>query len=381
MDQLSRIAQTHLEKALKRSPVVALLGPRQSGKSTLAKMLLTDKSVYLDLQNREDIRQLNEPELFFDANRDHLICLDEIQLLPEFFNVLRSEVDKDRRNGRFLLLGSASRDLIQHSSETLAGRIAYVELTPFLWQEVSHCTSLQSHWLRGGFPDALLAENDEQSFAWREDFIRTFLERDIPQFGYQIPVPLMLKLWTLLAHYNGQLTNFSKMAQSLDISTASLKKYLYLLEQTYMVRLLPAYESNIKKRLVKSPKIYLRDTGILHNLLAIENMAGLLSHPNNGASWEAYAVEQVCNAFHRWQPYFMRSSNDAELDLVLLRGQKIYAFEFKMSKAPKVSRGFFELIKDIHADKAFVIAPVDKSYAYNKNVQVLSLSNLADVVP
>ena len=245
---IQRKKEKKLRSALSRSPAVAILGPRQSGKSTTAKRFLKDTpSVYLDLQDRVDRNKLSEPELFFDRYRDKLICLDEIQLLPEFFSVLRSEIDKDRRPGRFLILGSASRDLIKQSTESLAGRIAYIDLTPFIVKEIANITNWSDTWLRGGFPESILAGNDMDSFDWRLDFIRTFMERDIPNLGFNIPVPIIERLWMLLAHYNGQTINYHKLATAADISIPTLKKYLAILEQTYMIRLLPPAETNLKK--------------------------------------------------------------------------------------------------------------------------------------
>ena len=238
-DYIPRFIEKELNRALSRSPAVAILGPRQCGKTTTAKLLLKRiSSVYLDLQDRVDRNKLSEPELFFDAYRDTLICLDEIQLLPDFFSILRSEIDKDRRPGRFLILGSASRDLIKQSSESLAGRISYIDLTPFFLKEVTGRVSWRNLWIRGGFPESVLAENDEDSFDWRLDFIRTFMERDIPTMGFNIPTPVIERLWILLAHYHGQTINHNKLAAAADISIPTLKKYLAILKQTYMVRLL-----------------------------------------------------------------------------------------------------------------------------------------------
>ena len=225
---------------------------------------------------RDRVR-LAEPEIFLEHHRNRLVCLDEIQRLPEFFSALRSEIDRDRRPGRFLILGSASRDLIRQANETLAGRVAQLELTPFLLPEIGTLADWKTLWVRGGFPDSLLARDERDSFDWRQDFIRTFLERDIPSLGLNLPLPLMDRLWRLLAHYQGQTLNYSKLAGILDLSVPTLKNYLGVLEQTYMVRLLPPFEANLKKRLVRSPKIYLRDSGILHALLEIENFDRLLA--------------------------------------------------------------------------------------------------------
>lgn len=371
---IPRIAEKHLKKALSRSPAVAILGPRQCGKSTLAKAYLKNiASAYLDLQDRTDRSKLAEPELFFDRHRDELICLDEIQRLPEFFSTLRSEIDRDRRPGRFLILGSASRDLIRQSTESLAGRIAYLDLTPFLIQELEGDTIWQALWLRGGFPDSVLARDDNDSFEWRRDFIRTFMERDIPNLGFSIPIPVIERLWILLAHYHGQTINYSKLAGAADLSIPTLKKYLSILEQTYMVRLLKPAEKNLKKRLIKSPKVYLRDTGILHSLHDIEDYDHLLANPVAGASWESFAMENILSAYSHWRPSFMRTSNGAEIDLLLERANRLLLFEFKLSKAPKPSRGFYELRDALQPEAAQVIAPVDSPYEIRQGVLVESL--------
>lgn len=370
---LPRFVETEIHRALARSPAVAILGPRQCGKSTTAKMLLRNiRSVYLDLQDRVDRNKLGEPELFFDRYRDKLICLDEIQRLPDFFSVLRSEIDKDRRTGRFLILGSASRDLIRQSTESLAGRIAYIDLSPFILDEVKNTSPWFDLWLRGGFPDSVLANNDEDSFDWRHDFIRTFMERDIPNLGFNIPIPVIERLWLLLAHYHGQTINFQKLAASADISIPTLKKYLALLVQTYMVRMLPTSEANLKKRLIKSPKIYLRDSGILHALLEIETYDHLLANPVAGASWEGFSIENIIVRHPRWKPSFLRTSNGAEIDLILERGAHRHLIECKLSKVPKPSRGFYELTAFMKPDAAWVIAPVDETYEIRKGVYVCS---------
>jgi len=369
---IPRAAEKDLAKALYRSPAVAILGPRQCGKSTLAREFLagTD-SVILDLQDRTDVNKLTEPELFFDRHRSELICLDEIQRLPEFFSVLRSEIDRDRRPGRFLILGSASRDLLRQTNESLAGRIAYLDLTPFLFSEIEGHSDWQTHWLRGGFPESFLAKNDEDSFDWRVDFGRTFLERDIPSLGFTVSAPTMDRLWRLLAHCHGQTLNFSKLAASADLAAATLKKYLTILEQTYMVRLLRPFEANLKKRLVKSPKLYFRDTGVLHSLLDIEVFDELLAHPANGPSWEGYCIENVVAAMPRHRPSFIRTSNGGEIDLVMERGDRIEVFEFKLSKSPRPSRGFHALVKDLEPQRAWLVSPIDEPYDLSENLTVI----------
>ena len=367
-----REAGATLAKALARAPAALLLGPRQCGKSTLARQLLAqrDDAVILDLQDRADRARLQEPELFFEAHRQQLVCLDEIQLLPEFFSLLRAEIDRDRRPGRFLLLGSASGPLLRQSHESLAGRIAHVELTPLLLKEVAQAISWQQLWLRGGFPESLLAAADEDSLDWREDFIRTFLGRDIASLELGLPLPLMERLWRLLAHSQGQTLNASRLAGLLDLRSTRLKQLLAVLEQTFMLRLLPPLEANLSKRLVRSPKLYLRDSGLLHNLLGIETYDDLLAHPQAGESWEGFVIEQLIAAHPRWRPHFLRTSNGADLDLVLERGQRWRVFEIKLSKAPRVSRGFHELVGQLQPECAELIAPVDQAFEARPGIWV-----------
>jgi predicted AAA+ superfamily ATPase len=361
-----------LAKALGRAPAALLLGPRQCGKSTLARQLLAQRgdAVILDLQDRADRARLQEPELFFEAHRHQLVCLDEIQLLPEFFSLLRAEIDRDRRPGRFLLLGSASGPLLRQSHESLAGRIAQLELTPFLLKEVAQAASWQQLWLRGGFPESLLAAADEDSLDWREDFIRTFLGRDIASLELGLPLPLMERLWRLLAHSQGQTLNASRLAGLLDLRSTRLKQLLAVLEQSFMLRLLPPLEANLSKRLVRTPKLYLRDSGLLHNLLGIETYDDLLAHPQAGESWEGFVIEQLIAAHPRWRPHFLRTSNGAELDLVLERGRQRRVYEIKLSKAPKVSRGFHELVGQLQPERAELIAPVDQAFEARPGIWV-----------
>ncbi len=373
---ITRDIEGRVERKLGNSPAVAILGPRQCGKTTLAKKIISGRNaVYLDLQKRSDLNKLNEPEIFLEQHRDELICLDEIQLKPDFFSYLRSEIDEKRRNGRFLILGSASRDLIRQSSESLAGRISYLDLTPFLYNEVKSQTGWQDILLRGGFPASLLAPDVQESFEWRQDFIRSFLERDIPSLGHAIPASVMDRLWRILAHYHGKTINYSKIASAMDISQQTLKKYISILRHTYMIRLLEPWESNTKKRMIKSPKLYIRDSGILHALLEIETFDSLLSNPVLGASWEGYAIENLTAAYPDYHPYSIKTSGGAEVDLVLEKGTDRKLYEFKFSKAPSPSRGFFEIISDFNGDysEATIIAPVDECYEYKKNIRVSNL--------
>ena len=269
---------------LKNYQAVALLGARQVGKSTIAEIIIKQfpDSLYLDLERPSDLNKLTDPEAFFEQFAGRLICLDEIQRVPEIFPVLRGVIDRNKRNSQFLILGSASRDLIRQSSESLAGRLSYIEITPFIQKE-AHFTDFGSYWLQGGYPRSLLAD-EEVSFQWREDYIRTFLERDIPQLGFKIPAHTLGRFWRMLAHVHGQVLNSSKIADSMGVSSHTIRKYIDLLEQTFVLRVLPAFSTNLKKRLIKSPKIYIRDSGILHSLLGIETAEDLFANPAYGAS-------------------------------------------------------------------------------------------------
>ena len=363
-------------ESLEAFPAVAILGPRQSGKSTLAKAIIGDKPdrLYLDLERPSDLRKLAEPELFFDLHKGSLICLDEIQRTPEIFPILRSVIDERRRKGQFLILGSASPNLIRQSSETLAGRIAYLKLTPFLLSEVEKSAKgFERLWLRGGFPDSFLARSDEESLQWRENFVQTFLERDIPQLGIRIPSRTLERLWKMCAHHHGQLLNQSRLGESLGVSHTTVRSYLDLLSETYMLRILPPLLPNLRKRLIKSPRIYLRDSGILHALLDIESPDDLLGHPVRGFSWEGWVIENVLGEFPDWRGYFYRTAAGAELDLVLEKGRKRIAIECKLSAAPEVGQGFWSALADLEINEAWIIAPVKQSYPLKKGVTVAPL--------
>ena len=359
-------------------PVVAILGSRQSGKSTLVKML-TEKIkpfVYIDLQNYEDLNKLSDPNLFFETNRDAVICLDEIQLVPHLFSVLRSAIDKHRNNGRFILLGSASQALIQQSSETLAGRIGLIELSPFLAIELNKEPeySLNRYWLRGGYPESYLSQTDADSMLWLENFIRTYIERDIPQLGFQIPALQLRRLLMMSAHNQGQLLNASKLGEALGLTHPTIRRYIDLLEQTYILRTLQPFEANVKKRLVKSPKVYVRDSGILHRLLMISDFNSLMGNPVFGASWEGLVIENVIVNMPDWTPFFYRTANGNEIDLVLVRGNRKIAIECKASSSPQLTKGWWDALNDINPDNTFVIAPISGSaYQINKQVTVASL--------
>ena len=364
---------------MKRYPVVALLGSRQSGKSTLAKKIQNQikKSVYLDLQEPGVLHRLEDPVALFNQYEDHLIILDEIQKAPEFFSVLRSLIDKKRQNGRVLVLGSASPNLIKQSSESLSGRICYLEVTPFQRQEVKSLYDFYSYWIKGGYPLSLLTESNRDSFDWRKNYIRTFLERDIPQFGFgYLPSSQMNRLWKMLAHSHGQILNQSKLGQSLGVSSVSIRKYISLLEQTFIIRQLQPYSANLKKRLVKTPKVYIRDSGLLHALLGIENIEDLMSHPVCGVSFEGLVIENIIFQYPNWESFFLRTSNGAEADLLLSKGQKRLLFEVKLNSTPKASRGFFQLVEGLKPQEAFVIAPVKETF----KVKSLVYSSLEEFI-
>lgn len=382
-DFIKRKVEDTVRQYLKIFPVVAVLGPRQCGKSTLVKKLAANwgDSVYLDLQNDTDLSKLDQPAYFFQSNDDKIICLDEIQLVPQLFSVLRSVVDNNRQNGKFILLGSASRDLIQQTSESLAGRIGMVYLSPFIINELNNLEgfSLNTFWLRGGFPDSYLAENDSFSKIWRDNFVKTFIERDIPQLGFQIPALQLKRLLTMCAHNQGQLLNYSKLGESLGLTHPTIKRYIDLLEQTFIVRTLLPYEVNVKKRLVKSPKVFVRDSGILHQLLAIPDYNSLLGNPIFGSSWEGVVVENVIVNRPDWDYYFYRTATGDELDLILTKGNQRIAIECKASTAPKLTKGFYRALEVVQPQKTYVIIPTQVWYNIAPNITVCGLDEFLNM--
>lgn len=378
---IKRQQAAELQQSLVANPVTALIGPRQCGKSTLAGQVLAGRkdALMLDLELPSDLRKLDDPELFLKEHEAKLVCIDEIQQKPDLFPLLRALVDQNRRAGRFLILGSASRDLVRQGSETLAGRIHYIELTPFTWNELEAAGKktgdFKRHWWRGGFPPAFLADTDAQSDEWRQDMIRDYLSRDIPVFGFAIPMPTMSRFWKMLAHYHGGILNASKLGQSMDLSHNTIRKYLDILEQTFMVRLLQPLEINLKKRLIKSPKIYLRDSGLLHTLLEIDSATELYGHPVFGASWEGWCIEQLIAGLPAWQPSYYRTSSGEEIDLVLTKGRKRLAFEIKASLTPHLSRGFADTIAALKPERTWVVCPLtDSGYPIASGARVTGIS-------
>ena len=378
-DLIKRNIEDFVFQNLKVFPAVALLGSRQCGKSTLAKMLSgkIPSFMYLDLQNPTDLNKLSDPKLFFETNPEATFCIDEIQLMPELFSVLRSIIDADRRNGRFILLGSASRELIKQTSESLAGRIGLIELSPFSITEINQKPDFQirDFWMRGGYPESYLSETDNDSKLWRENFIRTYIERDIPQLGFQIPALQLRRMLSMCAHNQAQLLNSSKLGESLGLTHPTIRRYIDLLEQTFILRTLQPFEGNVKKRLVKSPKVYIRDTGILHRLLQIDSFNDLMGNPIFGASWEGLVIENILSNLRDWSPYFYRTATGDEIDLILTKGNKILAVECKASTAPQLTKGFWKALEDVQAEQAFVIAPVPNAYPIKENVTVCGIAD------
>jgi predicted AAA+ superfamily ATPase len=362
---LPRRVEATARQYLTQFPVVAIVGPRQSGKSTLARQILAavDASLRLDLELPSDINRLRDPEAFLRSNAGVLVCLDEVQRVPDIFPVVRALVDEDRRPGRFLMLGSASPHLLRQSTETLAGRIAYIDLTPFGLDEVGP-DHLQTHWMRGGFPESFLAPSDEASLVWRQQFVRTFVEGDLPALGIDLTTSAVSRLWQMLASGSGSLLNRTKLADPVGVSPQTIARYIDILEATFMIGVLRPRLPNTKKRLVRAPKLYVRDTGLLHALLGIETFNNLYGHMAIGASWESYVVEQLRAGLPDWNASFYRTSGGAEIDLVLERGGRRIAVEAKSSSAPRVSRGFYEAAEDIGATDRFVVAPLSRPDGY-----------------
>ena len=370
-----RLAFAEIQQLLSWSPAVALLGARQIGKTTLAKQVAHSfpDAIYLDLETPQARARLQNPELFFQANRQRLIVLDEVQHMPEIFSVLRGEIDQDRRNGRFLILGSASFQLLQQS-QSLAGRLTLVDMAPLLLSEVyTDFPSIQTHWLRGGFPNSFSAPSDAASWRWRDSFVRNFLDTDLPALGIQVNPELMRRFWRMTAHLHGQLFNASSIAASLGLSAPTIARYLDHLVQSLMLRKLEPFHANLGKRLVKSPKIYVRDSGLLHYLLGIREVNDLLGHPQTGASWEGFCIEQICNhAPLGSQVSFYRTAAGAELDVVVETGQQRLGFEVKFSSVPKVTKGFWQACDDVNVDAAYVLAPVQETWSMTDTVHVIS---------
>lgn len=365
-----------LTTAVRRSPVTALLGPRQCGKTTLARLFARGRQAsFFDLESQPDLRRLQNPELALLAERG-LVVLDEIQARPELFAVLRVLSDRPRRGTRFLVLGSASPDIVRGASETLAGRVEFVELGGFDLRETGR-EAWERLWLRGGFPRSWLARSNADSLAWREGLIRTFLERDVPQLGIGIPAPAMRRFWTMLAHYHGQTWNASAIGAAMGLSDKTVRSYLDILTGTFMVRQLQPWHENVAKRQVKAPKVYLRDSGLLHSLLEIGERRALLGHPRVGASFEGFAIEQVLRAVVPAQVFFWGTYGGAEIDLFFVRDGRRHGVEVKFSEAPSPTRSMRSAIADLSLDHLWVIYPGEHSYPVDRNITVWPLRDVA----
>lgn len=384
---IKRRIQKQVEDALIRAASVALMGPRQVGKTTIALNISeSGTAVYLDLENRLDLQKIQDIVAFHMENRDRLIIMDEVQRVPQIFKSLRGIIDKERRRGhkygQFLFVGSASMNLLQQSGESLAGRIAYLELQGIDILEFGANTPGNQNqlWLRGGFPESLLAVDDKNSLAWRRDFIRTYLERDIPFLGPRIPAVTLERFWTMLAHVQGGIINASQLAKSLDVSSTTVSRYLDLMVDLLLVRRLQPWTQNVGKRLIKSPKVYVRDSGITHALLNIQSYNDLLGHPVVGGSWEGFVIENILSAApDNALPFYYRTSHGAEIDLILeFSGREKWAIEIKRSTAPTLSKGFYLACEDVVPDKRFVVYAGEDKFPMKENITAISLSGIME---
>ncbi len=359
-------------------PVVGIVGPRQVGKTTLVKSLmgqLKRKSLYIDLEYPEDLNKITDPVLFFEQNPDVCIIIDEVQRRPDLFPLLRSVIDRKREPGRFILLGSASPEIIRDTSESLAGRIAYIELPPFNLLEIIDNTPYDKHWFYGGFPNALLAPNHKIAKTWLQQFVQTYIERDLPMLGFPGSSQVASRLWQMLAHYNGNILNTVSFANALGISVPTVNRYLDFFENAFLIRRLQPWGINTKKRLVKSPKIFIRDSGLLHYLAGIDNMNFLLGNVLIGSSWENYVIEQIYQLLpQEIAIYFYRTHAGAEADLIIVKGLRpVCCIEIKYSSSPKSSKGLMNVIADLETVKNYIICPNADTYMINKQVKVTKL--------
>lgn len=375
---IARDIERRFLAALKQFPVVGIIGPRQVGKTTLAKSVIArhkKKNVYLDLEYPPDALLLREPEIFFQEHINECVVLDEVQRFPNLFPILRAVVDRKRKPGRFVLLGSASPELIRDSSESLAGRITYIELPPFSLSEIEQKRSLRQHWLRGGFPPAILAKDDRHAFAWLEAFIKTYVERDLPILGLNVSPSTILTFWTMLAHYHGGIWNAEKFAQALGISQPTVRHYLDFLDNAFIVHRLYPYAANVKKRLVKAPKIYIRDSGLLHRLVDITSFNELRRKVLIGASFEGYVIEQIKQRVpSNISLYYYRTHDGSECDLVLTSaGKPIATVEVKYSATPNLTKSHTFALQDIGTKQNFVISVGHEDFPLKNNVRACTL--------
>ncbi len=378
---IQRSLQVHIAKLLKQFPAVAILGPRQVGKTTLAKQLAAaakKQTVYIDLEKQQDRHRLEDIDSFLETHKKYCVIIDEVQTMPEVFTALRPAIDEYRKAGRFILLSSASPKLVKGVSETLAGRISYTQLTPFMYNEVAAKTTMQKHWFKGGFPNSLLAKNDTQSKQWMAEFIETYVLRDISFiFNTEINARIMRYLWAMIANNQGSIWNAENYARALGVSAPTVLRYINFLEGAYLLRRLHPFFVNVNKRLVKAPKVYIRDSGLLHQLCNIDNMAHLQKNVLIGASWEGYVIEEICKILPaNVQPFYYRTQAGTECDLILVKGITVQAcIEVKLSNAPTLSKGFFESIKDLKPKQSFVITPNASTFTLPNGTIASNLSN------
>jgi len=367
----------HVKTALKRSRAVGLIGPRQCGKTTLARQLVSvDSPNYLDLEDPSSLARLDEPMTALRGLKG-LVVIDEVQRRPDLFPVLRVLMDRTPLAARFLILGSASPELLRQTSESLAGRIETVAMSGFSMSEVGHVAGSR-HWLRGGFPPSYLARTDTDSLAWRKNFIQTFLERDLPQWGIGTPSAALLRFWTMLAHYHGQTWNAAEPARSLGVSEPTVRRYLDILSGVFMVRQLLPWHANLKKRQVKAPKIYFRDTGLLHHLLGIRSDKELLGHPKCGSSWEGYVIEETIKATEPDELYYWATHSGAEIDLVLIKNGRMLGVECKRMDAPRLTPSMRIALEDVNIEQIAVVYPGSKRYSLGERVAAVPLETVAE---
>ena len=375
---IKRILTEELIQLLSFFPVVGLTGSRQVGKTTLTKILMNSlgkEVVYLDLEKPEYLSKLGEPSLFLRRLANKCVILDEIQRAPHLFPIMRSLIDEHRVPARFIITGSASPNLIRDSSESLAGRIAYKELTPFNLMEVSNQVNFEQLWLKGGYPLSLFAPTSKLSKAWLDNYIQTYIERDLPLLGLPVSPTTLRNLWSMLSHIHGNILNMNLLSKSLEVSSPTLKKYLYFLSEAYLIRILPPFYNNIKKRLVKSPKVYIRDTGLLHSILGIKNPEQLYGHPAIGHSWEGYVIEQLYpHCYSDFDFYYYRTHHGAECDLVLTKANiPVTAIEIKYTSAPKVTKGLKNSIADLGTIRNYIICLTEEDYPVAENILVCNI--------
>ena len=366
-----------IETSIRNNPITAIMGPRQCGKTTLARAISrTTESTIFDLEDPKDYDLLSETPKIILQQQKGLIILDEVQRIPELFPLLRVLADEPETQRKFLILGSASPDLVQKSSESLAGRVGFVNLTGFNLFEAG-VDNLDKLWQRGGFPKAFLGTDEQQSFSWRESFIQTFLERDISNFGFNIPSVTLRRFWLMLAHYHGQIWNGAEFARAMGVSEPTVKRYLDILTGTYMIRQLEPWYENLKKRQVKAPKVYIRDSGILHALLGMEGN-GILTHVKSGASWEGFIIEQLISRLKSRDFHYWRTHTGTELDLLVLKGGKKLGFEIKFTETPKITRSMLSALDDLKLDKLYLVHKGHREIIFNEKIAAIPAFNILD---